>query len=1134
MKTLLFDAISAQLKGNRNITRLDTAVQESSSPLQVTGLQGSFLTYYLARMVRNRSRSVMLVVPSEREVDDTVRDLQVLGVEAISFPWYGTMPYHPVPANSAAHGQRMRVLTELSRSHESNAPYVCVTSMRAAMAPVPPAAWIRDHSYTLQVGQNFDPVTAANRLAEFDYSRVNRVSLRGEYALRGEVLDVFPPGAEHAVRVVFEFDTIEDIRLFDPATQTSVGRQSAISFYPVREVLWEDERLNLLEQRLTELMEFPDNGKTLLEHLKETRRMEREEVFFPLSFPDPHSVLEYPGSDTLIVLAEYERLHSAADGILKEYESLHRKTRTEGKFPLPENLLCSFSQLEERLPRVLRAILLNGTHTPDLRIAYDGPRSFFGNIEFLREELENLQQGGYRILVGAESEMQAARIQHLLQDETIAVLPQTLQGGFTLPEAKLALLQENEIFGRRKRTPSSVQKTPSQAIETFVELEPGDLVVHVNYGIGRFRGIQRIRAGGNERDYIHLEYAGDEFIYIPIEQVNLIQRYIGQQGSAPRLDKIGGKSWENRKSKVRRSVEDLAERLVQLYSRRKQARGYAFPPDTDWQLEFEASFPYEETLDQLRCIEEVKADMEQPSPMDRLVCGDVGFGKTEIALRAAFKSVTAGKQVALLAPTTILAEQHFENLEERLARFPIRTGMLSRFVTPAQQKKVIAGLKSGEIDLVIGTHRILSRDVEFRDLGLIVVDEEQRFGVKHKERLKEMKTTVDSLTLSATPIPRTLHMSLLKIRDMSVLQTPPTNRMPIETVIREFDEDIVAAAIRKEIERGGQVYFLHNRVETLEYVRKFIEKLVPEVMVDVAHGQMTAHQLEDIMHRFIHGAFQVLVATSIIENGIDIPNVNTIIIDRADNFGISQLYQLRGRVGRSDRSAYAYLLYPEDRPLSEIAMKRLQVISDHTELGSGFKVAMKDLEVRGAGNLLGPQQSGDILSVGFDLYLRLLDEAIRRLQSEGDYIEDQEVYLELEYTGFIPDEYIDDPMEKMEVYKKIASINTDTELATVTTELEDRFGPLPDEVHSLLSLAEIRIICRRLHISSLRERRGRVTITFERVAHLDVDKVLEAIRVSGGAMQLDPKNPQNLVLQSESVGLKEKSEFIRGKLSSLL
>jgi transcription-repair coupling factor (superfamily II helicase) len=678
-----------------------------------------------------------------------------------------------------------------------------------------------------------------------------------------------------------------------------------------------------------------------------------------------------------------------------------------------------------------------------------------------------------------------------------------------------------------------VGRVQSKAIDTFIELNPGDYVVHINYGIGRFKRIDRIKAAGTERDYIELEYSGDETIFIPIEQVNLVQKYIGKQGGAPTLDMLGGKSWDNRKKKVRKSVEDLAEMLIELYAKRKKARGYSFPEDSDWQLEFEAAFPYEETVDQLRCVEEVKADMESEQPMDRLVCGDVGYGKTEIAMRAAFKAVVSGKQVAFLAPTTILAEQHYENFEERFKGYPVKIGMISRFVSKKNQKVILEKTSNGNIDLLIGTHRIIQKDVEFKDLGLFIIDEEQRFGVKDKEKLKKLKTSIDSLSLSATPIPRTLHMSLIKIRDMSVLETAPHSRRPIKTIIQEFDDEIIATAIRKEVARGGQVFFLHNRVETLHPTCMFLEKLLPELLIETAHGQMNSSQLEDVMHRFIHGGFHVLVATTIIENGIDIPNVNTIIIDRADMYGISQLYQLRGRVGRSDKRAYAYLLYPEKRSLSDIAMKRLSVISDHTELGSGFKIALKDLEIRGAGNLLGRQQHGEILSVGFDMYLRILDDAIAEMSDTPDDTA-PEVLLDLDYTGFIPNNYISDQSDKMEIYKKISSIQTELDLGQIVSELEDRFGPLPDEVNSLLSISELRIICKKLFVSSLREKKGQIKITFSKVSIISVDRVLRIINESKGSVRLDPSNPQNLIMNSDRIGLKDKSEFIREKLQSLV
>ena len=549
---------------------------------------------------------------------------------------------------------------------------------------------------------------------------------------------------------------------------------------------------------------------------------------------------------------------------------------------------------------------------------------------------------------------------------------------------------------------------------------------------------------------------------------------------------------------------------------------------------FEAAFPYEDTDDQITVTEEIKKDMESASPMDRLVCGDVGYGKTEIAMRAAFKAVMGGRQVAFLAPTTILAEQHYETCVERFKNFPVRIAQMSRFIPPKEQRETLKKLKDGQIDILIGTHRIIQKDVVFKNLGLMIIDEEQRFGVKDKEKLKVLRNNIDSLALSATPIPRTLHMSLLKIRDMSLLTTPPKNRQPIETVVDGFTDERVASAIRKEAERGGQIFYLHNRVESLEETRIKLERLVPEMLIETAHGKMTADELDDIFRRFKLGGFNVLVSTTIIENGIDIPNVNTIIIDRADMYGVSQLYQLRGRVGRSDRKAYAYLLYPENKVLSEDAMKRLQVISDFTELGSGFKIAMKDMEIRGAGNLLGRDQAGNVYSVGFDMYVRLLNDAVNRLIMQEEYKAENEVLLELEYTGFIPDSYVHNPQTKMEIYKEIAAVQTQDELDGVFIEVSDRFGPLPDEVNSLMSLASIRILCRQLNISSIKEKAGVAAVSFEKVSDISIDKVLRLIKESSGSVKLDSAKPNGIFLNTGNITLKEKSEFIREKLERIV
>ena len=800
---------------------------------------------------------------------------------------------------------------------------------------------------------------------------------------------------------------------------------------------------------------------------------------------------------------------------------------------------------------------LNSEENEENQISLDvnPPQSFFGNFNLIREQFSQLQQNGWRIFIFADNENQMLRLEEIFRDFTeksesfgdkirdnakrhlayhaLEIFPTAISAGFSIEQTKTFVVQENEIFGRRRQKSSASIHAKSEAIEAFVDLNEGDYVVHTGFGIGQFKGIQRLKTGGAEKDYIKIEYAGEEFLYVPLEQLNLVQRYIGSGGNAPRLDSLGSKSWENRKNRVKKAVEEMAEKLLALYGKRKIARGFAFARVPDLEAEFDAAFPYEDTPDQFSVTKEIKADLEKAVPMDRLLCGDVGYGKTEIAMRAAFKAVLSKKQVAFLAPTTILAEQHFETCEERFRGFPVIIKHLSRFVPQKEQKKILSELKEGKIDILVGTHRIIQKDVEWADLGLMIIDEEQRFGVKDKERLKTLRTNIDCLSMSATPIPRTLQMSLLKIRDMSLLTTPPQTRKPIETTVDEFDEEKIANAIRREIERGGQVFFLHNRVETLEETCAKLSTLLPELLIDFAHGQMSANELDDIFRRFKMGGFHVLVATTIIENGIDIPNVNTIIIDRADMYGISQLYQLRGRVGRSDRTAYAYLFYPKNRVLSEVAMKRLQAISDFTELGSGFKIAMKDMEIRGAGNLLGKDQSGDVYSVGFDLYVRLLSQAIEKLTKEN-YVEQTDVLLELEYTGFIPDNYVKNTQTKMEIYKKVASIQNQDALEMLILEIEDRFGPMPDEMESLFSLAQVRILAKKLKIDSLKEKGGKICTTFRSVSDIPVEKFMRLFNSCPTQIKPDPKNPRSFYLITDSIPPNEKGLFIREKLEAMI
>ena len=1161
-------------------------VAAAELPVAVEGVHGGFAALLLHWLREQAAGPLLVVTPTEQEADLLVGDLRLFGGQpdagqdaaaataeapaAVAragaastdtaapgsapddrvrrFPWWGLLPYSNVAPVPAVFGERAGVLAELVTSPD--AVDVVVTSLRALLTPVPPADYLAGRVLELAVGRDLDPIAVEEQLVSFGYVRVPRVSIHGEFSVKGEVFDVYPYGREHAVRAVLEFDTVEELREFEPATQRSVATMQRAAVYPAREVHVAGEQLEVLAANLAQARLPQEPRELFLETLRRDPDARRAELFFPLCFAQPATLLEILPPGALLVLAGEERLAATFAAVRKEYYELHRQAAAAGHFgPLPKAFLLDYGRLVRDRPRRVAIHELAPSAAVDaapaparLRLACESPRSFFGNIPYFRDEVGRLLDNGNEIVIFAVYEHQAQRVQALLGDlahnPAVRIVPQTISAGFALPAAQLVVIQENEIFGRKRRIPRTAANVRSEVIDSFVDLSAGDYVVHVNYGIGRYHGLERMRALGNERDYIALEFGGEEHVYLPIEQVNLIQRYVGKDGRAPKLDRIGGKAWDARKAKVRKSVEELAERLVQLYARRKQAQGTAFDADTDWQAQFEAGFPYQETDDQIRCIEEVKADMEAPSPMDRLVCGDVGFGKTEVALRAAFKAVMGGKQVAVLTPTTILAEQHFETFSERFGSFPVQVEMLSRFRSRQEQRAVVAAVAAGGVDVVVGTHRLIQKDVTFKNLGLLVIDEEQRFGVKHKERLKELKTNIDCLTLTATPIPRTLHMSLTKIRDMSIITTPPQNRLPIETFIQEYDEELVADAVRKELKRGGQAFYLHNRVRSIQEVRGFLTRLLPEASIDFAHGQMDERELEDVMHRFVGGEFEVLVATSIIENGLDIPNVNTIVIDRADMFGIAQLYQLRGRVGRSDKRAYAYLFYPKERALSELAMKRLRIISDFTELGAGFKVAMKDLEVRGAGNLLGGEQSGDILAVGYDMYVRLLDQAIAALGADGKGrgvdLEAPDVYLELEYSGYIPNDYISEPVVKMEVYKKIAAVTSPAELERIHGELIDRFGPLPDVVLSLLSIAEIRIACRRLAVASLREQRGVVRLEFTRMQQVSVDKVMRLLGESNGSVRLDPARPNCLLIDSGGIGLREKSEFLSEKLGALV
>ncbi len=1114
-KTLLFNTLSSLLSENQDYKKLCDLLKEGRTEIRLAG--SSFLHVLLATIYREQEGRMMLVFPTDQDAEHCANDLSNWDIPYNILPWWQS--YHPLRTGDAVFGKRSLCLHQIARNPRS----LILLSLRSFLSSVPPPKYLRSFQIPIAIHDEVDPISIAEQLILFGYRRVPKVQLHGEFALRGEVLDVFLSGDELPIRVTFEYNVVEQIKNIDPLSQLSQTHYQEIVLYPACEVVWNKETFAQLRNSYHQFKDFARS--IVYEEIERGNHVHGEEILYPFVFPRvyPPNYLDTKAGDHLVFI-DPSALKTSEEAFQKEYNTASEAQK------LPDYHLSHAAMSDYQASLDVHSNLSNDASS----ISFDARpgQNFFGNIELFQTEAKQAHIRKDKVLICAGNELQAKRVASVIHDEKVTVLPENIHSGFYSTSLKLLVVAERELFGRKQS--QSLRETKSESITSYVDLAIDDYVVHVMHGIGCFKGIARMRVSGNERDYMHLEYADKEFLYVPIEQVNQVQKYIAYGDAVPRLDYIGGKSWQLRKNRVRKQVEELAGQLIQLYARRQIVRGFAFAADSEWQLQFEASFPYTETKDQLQCLAEVKADMESKQPMERLICGDVGFGKTEIALRAAFKAVNNGKQVAFLAPTTILAEQHYELILDRMKNFPVQPAMLSRFVPRAKQKQIITALREGSIDLVVGTHRLLGIDVAFKDLGLIILDEEQRFGVKAKETLKEMKTNVDSLVLTATPIPRTLHMSLLKIRNVSFIRTPPYNRKSVHTVVGEFQIDVITSAIRHEIERGGQVYYLHNRVQSLEKVQRFIESIVPEAIVEMVHGQMSSQDLENRIHRFLQHGSNVLVTTTIIENGIDIANVNTIIIDRADMYGVAQLYQLRGRVGRSDRQSFAYLFYPNEETLSDIARKRLETIADNTELGAGFQIALRDMEVRGAGNILGHQQSGNITAIGFDLYLQLLQEAVDIREGREKLPAEQELHLELEYSGYIPDDYISDLSQKMAMYKRIASINTSDELELLRGEISDRFGTLPEEVHSMLALADIRILCKSLSIISMRERKSLIRIEFGNVAVISTEKIISLIRNYAGTVRIDPKQPNVLLVKTGKNMLQEKSQYISTILKRIL
>ena len=1038
--------------------------------------------FLVAAIARGLDAPILAVTPGPREAEALAAGVEAyLASGAVALlPAWEALPYEgmsPAPEISARRADAVR------RARGASGPFVLVAPALAAMQGLVPTLGLAT-PLDLVAGRELPPDALADRLVELGYLRADVVEHRGEFAVRGGVVDVFPGTARRPVRLEYWGDEIESLREFVPSSQLSTQRVTRVLVPAVRELIADDEVKARAERAAAGYLDRFRDG---LQRLADGLHFEGMEALAPLVFdhlPLPAEIL--PGGGWAIV-TQARRTFDRAAQAHREAEALAEASG----WPGPPAIV----PLEEALGGRVRLHLTEFTEGVDLGIRHWGTAQ--GNAPELSKRLGELADRGYRVVLSARGHGSLERAKETVGDRLAAIadaVETPLANGFAFAAGKLAVATEEDLFGSRRHTRTAPRLTRRRTESIADELEPGDFAVHRVHGVGRYVGIQRRAIAGAERDYMVVDYAQGDRLSVPTDQVGMLAKYLG--GDQPRLSRLGTNDWARAKNRVKRAVKDMAGELVRLYSVRMSVEGHAFGPDTPWQMELEDAFPHEETGDQITAIEEVKADMQVPRPMDRLICGDVGFGKTEIAVRAAFRAVMEGKQVAVLVPTTLLAEQHFITFGERYSPFPVKVAMLSRFVPRAEQQRILEDVEKGAVDVVIGTHRLLSRDVRFKDLGLVVVDEEQRFGVAHKERLKRLRTHVDVLTMTATPIPRTLEMALTGIRDMSTVDTPPEDRQPVLTYVGQYEEGLALGAVRRELLREGQVFWVHNRVATIDRQVAWLQEQVPEARIVVAHGQMDEEQLEHQMVRFWDRDADILVSTVIIESGLDVPNANTLVVDTAHLLGLSQMYQLRGRVGRSSERAFAYFFFPPQRELTEEAHERLATISKHQSLGSGFQIALRDLEIRGAGNLLGAEQHGHIAAVGFDTYCRLLQESVAEMQGEP-IPEEKDLRVDLPVRAFIPPGWVAQEALRLDLYRRISTAGDHQVLERVRDETVDRYGQLPPEVDTLFAVASLRVTCRRLGVEEVSTYRTQVRVRPVTLpGSLEVD--LEA-RVPGAA-----------------------------------
>ena len=1054
-------AFLTPLQGLAEFEQIKEKSKTNKGILQVSGCmesQKSHLMYGLSGIAPYR----LILAEDERRAREIYEDYRFYDRKVYSYPAKDLLFFQADIHGNLLIRQRMKVIKALLEEKE----LTVVTSIDGCMDFLESLEKIKEQLIHYESDSTVDTEQLKNQLVALGYERVGQVEMPGQFSVRGGIVDIYCLTEENPWRIELWGDEIDSIRSFDPESQRSLENLEELTIYPAVEHIGDKDMVSFLDY--------------------------------------------FPEERTIIFLDEPNRLTEKGGAVEEEYRQSRMHREEKGSRNLPENWLCSLEQLQKELNKrncisvcALEPKQAGWKVREKFYLEVKSISAYNNSFELLVKDLHHYKKQGYRIALLSGSRTRAERLAKDLQEEGLAafygqdydreICPGEImvvyghaKKGFEYPLIKFAVMTESDIFGQEQKKKKKKNYSGSR-IQDFAELSIGDFVVHEKHGLGIYRGIEKVEVDRIVKDYIKIEYRGGSNLYIPATQLDCLQKYSGADASkAPKLNKLGTQEWNKTKSKVRGAVKNIAKELVELYAVRQEKEGYVCGPDTVWQREFEEMFPYEETEDQLSAIEDAKRDMESTRIMDRLICGDVGYGKTEVALRAAFKEVQESRQVAYLAPTTILAQQIYNTFVQRMKEFPVHVELLCRFRTPAQQKKAIEDLKKGQVDVIIGTHRILSKDVQFKNLGLLIVDEEQRFGVTHKEKIKQLKKDVDVLTLTATPIPRTLHMSLIGIRDMSVLEEPPMDRMPIQTYVMEYDEETVREAINRELRRGGQVYYVYNRVTDIADVALRIAKLVPDARVDFAHGQMSERELENVMYSFVNGDIDVLVSTTIIETGLDISNVNTMIIHDSDRYGLSQLYQLRGRIGRSNRTAYAFLMYRKNVMLKETAEKRLAAIREYTDLGSGFKIAMRDLELRGAGNLLGAQQHGHMNAVGYDLYCKMLNEAVK--EAKGIHtMEDFETSVDLNVDAYIPDSYISNEFQKLDIYKRIAGIETQQDYDDMLEELLDRFGEPGKAVLNLLAIAKLKAIAHQGYVTEIKQTGKTVRFTLYEKARLNTE-----------------------------------------------